>query len=252
MDARVSGGDQMNGLTRQLTLGAAVALALTLAGCGSAGTTSPKSSGTASSHAVTSPATNGLENQTAAKVTQAAGAALKAAKTVHVRGTFLTNTGTEKFDLRYQGGSTSGTFTVHGVTIHLITVGGKAYLKASKHGWAIMGNPPDSQSMLAGKWVRTGTAREMLTPFSLATFASELSAEEYAQGGSVAQATLAGQKVVVVTYPDGSKLYVATAGTAYPLRFENTSSIGGRRDFSEYGAEFHIATPDGVLNLGSG
>jgi hypothetical protein len=172
-----------------------------------------------------------------------ADAAFKAAKTVHVRGVFLADGRTEKFDLRYEGGSTGGTFTINGATIHMVTVGDNAYLKAGKRGWAAMGNPPDTQGLLANKWVKSGSAKQMLTPFSLATFASELTAEEFAHGGTVTQSTLAAQKVVVVSYPDGSKLYVANTGTAYPLRFDATGSVGGRRDFSEYGTAFHITAP---------
>ena len=41
----------------------------------------------------------------------------------------------------------------------------------------------------------SGSARDMLTPFSLATFASELTAEEFGQGGTVAQSTLAGRRL---------------------------------------------------------
>ncbi len=186
---------------------------------------------------------NGLENQTAARVAQAAEAAFKAAKTVHVRGTFLADGRTETFDLRYEGGSTSGMFTVHGADIQIVTVGDNAYLKADKRGWAAMGNPPDTQGLLADKWVKSGSARDMLTPFSLATFASELTAEEFAQGGTVALSTLAGQKVVVAIYRDGSKLYVASTGPAYPLRFDAAGSVGGRRDFSQYGVVFHITAP---------
>jgi hypothetical protein len=176
-------------------------------------------------------------------VAQAAEAAFKAAKTVHVRGTFLADGRTEKFDLRYEGGSTSGTFTVNGATIQMVTVGDTAYLKADKRGWAAMGNPPDTQGLLANKWVKSGSARDMLTPFSLATFASELTAEEFTHGGTVAQSTLVGQNVVVVTYPDDSRLYVANTGPAYPLRFDAAGSVGGRRDFSQYGAAFHITAP---------
>jgi hypothetical protein len=239
----------MNRLTCRLAAGAALALAVTLTGCGTAKTNGPAASGptasgaTASSHPAASPATNGLEKQTAAGVAQAAGAAFKAAKTVHVRGTFIVGSATEKFDLRYEGGSTSGTFTVNGATIQMITVGDKAYLKADKRGWAAMGNPPETQGLLVNKWIKSGTAEQMLTPFSLATFASELAGAEMARGGTVAQSTLAGQKVVVATYPDGSKLYVANAGTAYPLRYDAAGSVGGRRDFSEYGAAFHITAP---------
>jgi hypothetical protein len=126
-------------------------------------------------------------------------------------------------------------------------VGDNAYMKAGKRGWAAMGNPPDTQGLLANKWVKSGSARQMLTPFSLATFASELTAEELAHGGTVTQSTLAGQKVVVVTYPDGSKLYAANTGRAYPLRFDAAGSVGGRRDFSEYGATFHITAPPNTM-----
>ena len=228
----------------------AATLIVALAGCGTTGTSGPTatrpatSNSTAASHTTASPATNGLENQTAVNVVQAADAAFNAAKTVHVRGTFFTDRRTEKFDLRYAGGSASGTFTVNGATIHIVAVGGKAYLKADKRGWAAMGNPPDTQGLLADKWVKSGSAQQMLTPFSLATFASELMADESMHGGTgtVAQSTLAGQKVVVVTYPDGSKLYVANVGTEYPLRFDDTGSVGGR-DFRQYGAAFHITAP---------
>jgi hypothetical protein len=234
----------MNRLAHRSAAAAAAALIVAVVGCGTAGTGAPAASGsTAASHPTASPTTNGLEHQSAAKVARAADEAFKAANTVHVQGTFLADNRTEKFDLRYEGGSTSGTFTVNGATIQMITVDDNAYLKAGKHGWAAMGNPPDAQGMLANKWVKSGSAKQMLTPFSLATFASELTAEEFAHGGTVTQSTLAGQKVVVVTYPDGSKLYVANTGPAYPLRFDATGSVGGRRDFNQYGATFHITAP---------
>jgi hypothetical protein len=244
-----SGVNEMNRLAYRSAAVAAAALIAVLAGCGTGGTGTPAvskpaaSGSTAASHPAASPATNGLEHQTAVKVAQAADAAYKAARTVRIQGTFLVQNGTEKFDLRYEGGSTSGTFTVNGATIHMITVGDNAYLKAGKRGWAAMGNPPDTQGLLANKWVKSGSAKQMLTPFSLATFASELTAEEFAHGGTVTQSTLAGQKVVVVTYPDGSKLYVANTGPAYPLHFDAAGSVGGRRDFSQYGATFHITAP---------
>jgi hypothetical protein len=239
----------MNRLSFRSAAAAAATLIVTLAGCGTTGTGAPAASkpatsgSTAASYPAASPATNGLEHQTAAQVAQAAEAAFRAAKTVHVRGTFLADGRTEKFDLHYEGGSTSGTFTVNGAAIQMVTVGDTAYLKADKRGWAAMGNPPDTQGLLANKWVKSGSARDMLTPFSLATFASELTAEEFTHGSTVAQSTLAGQKVVVVTYPDDSRLYVANADPAYPLRFDAAGSVGGRRDFSQYGAAFHITAP---------
>jgi hypothetical protein len=236
----------MNRLSCRLAAAVAAGVIVALAGCGTAGT-----SGTAgtTSTAGTSPppaarpATSGLETQTAAQVARAAHAAFTSAKSVHVRGTFFTDRRTEKFDLRYHGGAVSGTFTVNGAAIQIITVGDRAYLKADKRGWEAMGNP-DTQNLPVNKWVRSGSAEQMLTPFSLASLGSELTAEESAHGGAgtVTRSVLAGKTVVVVSYPDGSKLYVANSGTAYPLRFDDTGAVGSR-GFSEYGAAFRITAP---------
>lgn len=151
----------MNRLSYRLAVGVAASLAMALAGCGTAGT-----SGTPGTSPPTaaSPATNGLEHQTAAQVAQASHAAFQAATSVHVRGTFYTDRRTEKFDLRYEGGSARGTFTVNGATIQIITVGDKAYLKAGKRGWQAMGNP-DTRGLPVNTWVSVGSAQQMLTRF---------------------------------------------------------------------------------------
>jgi hypothetical protein len=245
----------MNRLACRSAAIAAGALIVALAGCGITGTSTPAvskpvadgsttaSDPTAASHPRSSSASNGLERQTAAGVAKAADAAFEAAKTVHVRGTFLADGQPEKFNLSYESGSASGTFTINGAAIHIIAVGGHTYLMTNKRGWAVMGYPRDTQRMLANKWVKSGFAKGILTPFSPTTFASELTAEEFAHGGTVRQSTLAGEKVVIVTYPDGTKLYVASAGPAYPLRFDAPGPAGGRRDFTEYGTTFHITAP---------
>jgi hypothetical protein len=226
--------DDMNRHAGRLVAGVVAALAVVLVGCGTRGTspqTAPR------------PVTNGLEEHTAAQVAQAAATALKTAASVHVRGTFFTTNRTEKFDLRYEGGSASGTFTVSGTPIRVITAGDRAYLKAGKRGWAAMGNP-DTPGLPVNQWVRAGSARQTLAPFSLAALASELASEQSAHGGTgtVRPSTLAGHKVVVVTYPDGSKLYVANVATPYPLRFDDAGAVGSRT-FSQYGAAFHITVP---------
>lgn len=37
--------------------------------------------------------------------------------------------------------------------------------------------------------------------------------------------------------------YVANTGPAYPVRSDVTGNAGGRRDFNQYGTQFHIAAP---------
>ena len=107
----------MNRHAGRLTAGLAGCLAIVLAGCGAAGTssqTTPRPATNGVENQTTRPATNGLESQTAAQVARAANTALKAAASVHVRGTFYTAHRTENFNLRYEGGSASGKFTVNG------------------------------------------------------------------------------------------------------------------------------------------
>lgn len=100
----------------------------------------------------------------------------------------------------------------------------------------------------ANTWVRFNSG-EMTAPVRLGDLAAELTAREYLPEGTVARATLHGQKVVAVTYADGSTLYVANTGPAYPLRLDVVGPAGGRRDFSQYGKDFNITAPKDALDL---
>lgn len=229
--------------------GAAV-VALTVGACGSAGTSgttvqTPAASASQSATA-TRPATNGLEKMSATAVSHAAIGMFSLAGSVRVRGTMTGGGPAAKFDLRYEGTSISGSYVDKGSTYEYTASGGHSYLKASAVGWEAMGNSPDVAGMLAGHWQQAGSAPSGEEWPSRAIFVSELGLRESAQGATMAQATLNGRLVVVVTYPDGSKLYVANTGPAYPVRFDVTGNAGGRRDFSQYGTQFHITVPSGA------
>jgi hypothetical protein len=49
---------------------------------------------------------------------------------------------------------------------------------------------------------------------------------------------------------DGSRLYVANTGPAYPIRGESKGANEGRIDFSEYGVDFQITAPENHVELG--
>jgi hypothetical protein len=241
----------MNHVAFRLAAGAAM-IALTAGACGSAGTNStatktgtPSASASASASATaTRPATNGLEKMSATAVSHAAIGMFSLAHSVRVQGTMIGGVPAEKFDLRYEGTSISGSYVEKGSTYEYIAVGDRSYLKTDAAGWAAMGNTPDVANMMAGQWQRTGSAPSGEEWPSRAIFVSELGLRESAQDATVAQATLDGRRVVVVTYPDGSKLYVANTGPAYPVRLDVTGNGGGRRDFSQYGMQFHITAPE--------
>lgn len=236
----------MNNTAFRLAAGAAM-VALTVGACGSVGTNStaaktPTARASASATA-TRPATNGLEKMSATAVSHTAIGMFSLAHSVRVQGTMIGGVPAEKFDLRYEGRSIIGSYVEKGSAYEYIAVGNRSYLKTNAAGWEAMGNTPDVANMMAGHWLRTGSAPTGEEWPSRAIFVSELGLRESAQDATVAQATLDGRRVVVVTYPDGSKLYVANTGPAYPVRLDTTGNGGGRRDFSQYGTRFHITAP---------
>jgi hypothetical protein len=185
----------------------------------------------------------------AEQATRAALAALTTAPSVHVRGTFSADGRSEQFDMRFEGTGASGSFTLKGTPIRTITCGGSMYLNAGPDGWAAMGNSRDAAGMMAGRWVKVSPATTSGDTLTFGFFTGELAAHATAPQGTAAPGTLDGRQVVIVTYRDGSRLYIAATGAAYPLRFDVTGSTGGQRDFSEYGAPFHIAAPGNATDI---
>lgn len=225
----------------------ATMVALTAGACGGAGTSSTTARTPAvsvsPSATATRPATNGLEKMSATEISHQAIGMFSMARSVRVRGTMIGGVPAENFDLRYEGTSISGSYVDKGSMYEYIAVGDHSYLKTNAAGWEAMGNTPDVAGMMAGQWQRTGSAPSGEEWPSRAIFVTELGLRESAQGATVSQARLDGRLVVVVTYPDGSKLYVANTGPAYPVRFDVTGNGGGRRDFSQYAAQFHVTAP---------
>src|SRR5262249_9227060 len=54
------------------------------------------------------------------------------------------------------------------------------------------------------------------------------------------QATVNGKKVMIVSWPDGSKLQIANTGPAYPLRADFTGAPPNSMVYSEYNVPFHV------------
>ena len=189
--------------------------------------------------------TNGLENRTAVEVRQAAIDTLTTDGSVHVTGTVVDEPGQPiQFDIRAQGASYTGTVSLRGATMAITIIGDTGYFRTDAAGWTALG-VPEAASLLADKWVKGPV--DMLGPeerFTIDTLVTSMRLDELRP--EVAQSTLGDEKVVVVTYRGGEKLYVANTGTARPLRI---SSMGvDRLDFSEHGADFHIAAPPDAID----
>lgn len=231
----------MNLVRRVLGLTAVAAIAVlvpvTIVACGS---TSAPPSGSVSAQ------TNGLEHKSASYVIQQAAAALKSATSVHIVGASPDGL----IDARIQPGAATGTLTKDGHQVRITVIGSDGYFYADEAGMEMMGVPSEVRSQIAGRWVKGSVSASDVTGFTLAGLASQLTSDTGPLEAKVTQATLGGKPVVVVSWPDGGKLYVANTGPAYPLRGDFKGPQPGRIDFTEYGSLTEITAPTNVINFG--
>jgi hypothetical protein len=194
---------------------------------------------------------NGLEDETAAQVLQDAAAALESAGSVHVTGTGIADGTPAQVDLRIQDGSSGGTITLKDARVEITRVGEETYVKGDEAAMGALGVQPEMHGLAADRWLRlTPQESSGLAGFSLDSFAQQLTTSESPLETEVEQTELDGIPVVVVSKQDGSRLYVANTGPAYPLRAESEGADPGRIDFSEYGSDFQITAPATFVELG--
>jgi hypothetical protein len=196
-------------------------------------------------------ATNGLQAKSPDQVIHAAAGALRTARSVEFTMTPpiaarrpYTVTG-----IQIQGDARIMVVMARGRPQFEIAVVGKdAYIEFSTAGMKLPYWLSPLRHVFAGRWFRMSTTARDIASFprlSLAALA-DLLARPGPLASGVGQATLNGRPVVVVTTQDGSKLYVANTGPAYPVLF--ISPDGHQRlELTHYGANFHIPTPRNAL-----
>jgi hypothetical protein len=158
--------------------------------------------------------------------------------------------GRTTMDLRFDGSSTSGTLATGGAKVAIVRIGDVPYVKADRGGLKVFGASPASQRAGAGRWLKLGMGQ--ITEWkglSLAELAGQLTHNTSPLEPGVSKATLDGKPVVVLRYRDGSRLFVAATGPAYPLRGDYGGAAAGRVEFSEFGADFHITAPPGAVDV---
>jgi len=196
----------------------AVGLTLLLAGCGLGGGTQGGGD-------------NGVAAKSAQEILTEAGAALKAAQSVHLKGTIKQDDETIRVDLRLSRDAAQGS-VVYGPdrSLELIRVGGKLYQSASTiagpQPWEIV---PASEQDSLGAFLDLGRiADQMLKP------------EGTLSKGKTT--TIAGQLAIALRGSE-SVLYVATTGTPYPLRVADSGSQDTALDFLDYSTPVVVTPP---------
>ena len=248
--------------TSLTTLVVAALVALAAAGCGSSTTSTGSRAGQTGRAAPTASATpaasNGTATMSAAQATGAAIKALTAAKTVRITGAFADpeTHRNGRLDMWVTGTSGRGTMGEQGAKIEMIFCNGKVYFKASADALKVMtkgqGIPAGAMDLMAGRWFKVGSVQESQLPvLTISALTAELSRLIVSDShATVSTGTFAGQPVTIVSYRDGSRIYIAATGPARPLRLDLPGSEGGHFLFSGYGVPVTVTPPRGALDVG--
>ena len=195
--------------------------------------------------------TNGVEEKSAAQVQEAATAAIEGASGVRVTGTGVRDGRPVELDLRIQDDSSHGTIMIEDARLEITTVGANAFVQGGQKALEALGISPAAAALGAGRWLKLSAQEAAaLEGFSLDSLVAQLAGNDSLVDANVEQTELDGQEVVVVSKEDGSRLYVANTGVAYPLRAEDKGGDAWLLEFTDYGADYDIAAPPGTVELG--
>jgi hypothetical protein len=199
----------------------------------------------------TAAADNGIAALSATEILAKAVTALTNAKSVHIKGDFISDGDTMKADILIHGRDGKASIETGGKTIEVIRVGTDGYFKASAEFLSLLIPPgtqgapsPDQLALLKDKYIKVPAGNAMFAAFASGIEPSEL----LKATGTVSK----GEAKVVNGVPtitlvdddakDGGKLYIATTGEPYPIRLEHVAG-GSGLDFAEYGAAVEIKAP---------
>ncbi len=250
--------------TPQARAGAAALAVLALAACSSSGSGSPAgaagspSSASAPAPSVSrapspsaSPSTSaGLEAASADEILAEARAALLRASSVHAKGDVVSEGTDYAIDLRMvRGVGATGTMAVEGKGLRLVRIGDTAYVQLDPAFLRAATNSQSSVRLLSGTYFKV-TARKSATfaPFVALTDAEQAFGSTLAPTGSVTKGkvTRIGKQRVIDLLVDGGRsghVFVALAGTPYPVRIVYGSSSKQHVDLDGYGAKVKLTAP---------
>jgi hypothetical protein len=194
---------------------------------------------------------NGEAAKKGPQVATDAANALEQSGAAHAKGSVTSSGQAGDLDLQLQGTDVSGTLTLQGQKIQVISTGGKTYIQAPVSLYTAQGVPATIAGELDGKWVIVpDSAASSFGTFTLKGLADELrKPTDATYKDPVTTATVDGQKVVVVTQTDGSTLDVAASGQPYPVKEESKGSSPSTVTLSDFGKKTTITAPAGALDL---
>lgn len=173
---------------------------------------------------------NGVAALTAKQIVSKSQTAAKAASSVHVKGTVVSQGESVTIDMRLKKGvGAKGTVAVGNSPVEILRIGDAAYLKASKEFWTQVANATVG-AKLADKYVKGSTKDATFSSFLSFTDLSSMFDSIFDTSSTGLQKvdgrTIAGRTTIGIKDPDptsGGTLFVATKGQPYPMLIESVS-----------------------------
>jgi hypothetical protein len=231
------------------------AAALVAAGCGdSSDTPAAAGSGTPSASASASASSSsggGTADLSATEILAKAQAALKAAPSVHLKGSGASEGQTFEIDMRYgEGKKAAGSITSAGQKIELIRNGQTVYMKADAKFWTSSAGP-EAAKLLGGKYLKAPLTDQRVAALATFTDKDSFTGEVLKPDGTVTKGEtkdIRGTKAIGLKSSGsggGGTLYIAAEGEALPLQIlpESGGKDVGQLDFLDYGQTVNVDEP---------
>jgi hypothetical protein len=193
---------------------------------------------------------NGLALDSPAQIVAAAKAAAVRAASVHVWGSIVSDGKPISIDMELvarQGGQ--GRVALEGVGFRLVGVHGAVYVSGDTAFYTRFAGAAAARVM-RGKWLKTAQAGALRSLASLTRLGSLLDSVLAGHGALSrgAEATVGGRRAIAVRDTTrGGILYVASAGTPYPL--ELVERGGGRLVFDRWNQAVTLSVPTDAINI---
>lgn len=217
--------------------------AVALAGCGSSGSSTGDSKADSSSGSSSS-GSSGEGSKSPSQVVDDSKSALFKTKAVHVEGEVSPATGPGvSLDVHFQGQDAKGTLTLGGSKVNIVRTKGRVYLKAPASFWTKSVGPKGAA--LSGKWIKSDAKKVPgLATFTLQGIAASLNSTDSPLKPKTSTGRVDGQKAIIVTQKDGSRLYVAdSSANPVPLKIVNGGATKGSVRFTDYDKTQQIEPP---------
>ncbi len=197
---------------------------------------------------------SGTASKTPAEIVAAAKTAADDASSVHVAGSIVNAGASIGLDMELLTGKGGrGRLSENGLSFELVEVGGYVYITGSPAFYRHFAGPAAAQ-LLQGKWLKAPAASGNFASLGSLTNLRKLLDSTLSSHGSLSKSgtsTIEGQQVIAIDdLTRGGTLYVAAAGTPYPIEIKKGGTGGGKVVFNRWNAPVKLVAPANAVDLG--